>query len=306
MDRLTSLTAFCQVVECGGFSAAGRKLNLSVNMISRHVQSLELKLGVRLLNRTTRQVKLTEIGRLYYDRCSQILGELEDADRIAETMQTTPRGKLRVHVNTHLMRFLAPVLSEYLTLYPSVDLDLVTGESSIDIIEDGYDLALRSVTPVSSGMIIRNLTPWRQVISCSPSYLEKHSAPTHPSELAERNCLQYHFFPTGNEWRFEAPSGEVLAVRVSGNVITTSALLLRSLAIDGIGILAAPSFLVAEDIASGSLVRLFEDYKLTEFSINAIYPHRRYVSAKLRALIDLLVERLGDHREWVQQAHAGV
>lgn len=306
MDRLTSLTAFCQVVECGGFSAAGRRLNLSANMISRHVQSLEVKLGVRLLNRTTRQVKLTEIGRLYYERSSQILSELDDADRIVETMQTSPRGKLRVHVNTHLIRFLAPILSEYLTLYPAVNLDLVTGERSIDLIEDGYDLALRSVTPPDSGMIIRSLTPWRQVISCSPSYLEKNSAPIHPSELTDRNCLQYHFFPTGNEWRFEAPSGEMLAVRVSGNVITTSALLLRSLAIDGIGILAAPSFLVAEDIAKGDLVRLFEDYKLAEFAINAIYPHRRYVSAKVRALIDLLVERMGDHREWVEQAHAGL
>ncbi|SIT34961.1 Transcriptional regulator, LysR family [Paraburkholderia piptadeniae] len=305
MDRLTSLTAFCQVVECGSFSAAGRRLDLSANMISRHVQSLEVRLGVRLFNRTTRQVKLTEIGRLYYERSSQILSELDDADRIVETMQTSPRGKLRLHVNTHLVRFLAPILSEYLTLYPSVSLELVTGERAVDLIEDGYDLALRTVTPPDSGLIIRSLTPWRQVICCSPSYLARHGAPRHPSELAGRNCLQYQFFPSGNEWRFEAPSGETLTVSVGGNLTTTSAELLRSLALDGIGILVAPSFLVADDIAGGTLIRLFEEYKLTEFAINAIYPHRRYVSAKVRTLIDLLVERMSDHREWVQQVHGG-
>lgn len=305
MDRLTGLTAFCQVVDCGGFSAAGRKLNLSANMVSRHVQALEERLGVRLFNRTTRQVKLTEVGRLYYERTSQILHELGDADRIAETMQTTPSGKLRVHVNTHLVRFLAPVISEYLTRYPAVSLELVTGERAIDLIEDGYDLALRTVTPPDSGLIIRSLTPWRQVVCCSPSYLAQHGAPIVPSDLAGRNCLQYHFFPTGNEWRFLAASGETLAVRVGGNVMTTSAELLRSLALDGVGILIAPSFLVADDIADGKLVRLFEDYTLAEFSINAIYPHRRYVSAKVRALIDLLVDRMIDHREWVEQAHAG-
>jgi DNA-binding transcriptional LysR family regulator len=305
MDRLTSLTAFCQVVECGSFSAAGRRLNLSANMISRHVQSLEGRLGVRLFNRTTRQVKLTEIGRLYYERSSQILSELDDADRIIETMQTSPRGKLRVHVNTHLVRFVAPILSEYLALYPQVTLELVTGERSVDLIDDGYDLALRTVTPPDSGLIIRSLTPWRQVVCCSPSYLARHDAPKHPLELSERNCLQYQFFPTGNEWRFEAPSGEVVAVRVGGNVVTTSAELLRSLALDGIGILVAPSFLVADDIAGGTLFRLFEEYKLAEFVINAIYAHRRYVSAKVRALIDLLVDRMSDHREWMQQARVG-
>jgi DNA-binding transcriptional LysR family regulator len=258
-----------------------------------------------LFNRTTRQVKLTEIGRLYYERSSQILHELEDADRIAETMQTSPRGKLRLHVNTHLVRFVAPILSEYMALYPGVSLDLTTGERAVDLIEEGYDLALRTVTPPDSGLIVRNLTPWRQVVCCSPSYLVRHGAPTHPSQLAQRNCLQYQYFPTGNEWRFQAPSGEMVAVHVGGNLMTTSAELMRLLAFDGIGIMVVPSFLVADDIAAGRLVRLFEEYAMAEFAINAIYPHRRYVSAKVRALIDLLVDRMSGHREWVEQAHAG-
>lgn len=305
MDRLTSLTAFCQVVECGSFSAAGRRLNLSANMVSRHVQALEGRLGVRLFNRTTRQVKLTEIGRLYYERSSQVLTELDDADRIVETMQTSPRGKLRVHVNTHLVRFVAPIFAEYLRLNPAVSLDFVSGERAVDLIEEGYDLALPTVTPRDSGLIIRRLSPWRQIVCCSPAYLKQHAAPRHPTELAARNCLQYQFFPSGNEWRFQTSSGEAVPVRVGGNVMTTSAELLRSLALEGIGILVAPSFLIADDIADGTLVRLFEDYVLPEFAINAIYPHRRYLSAKVRALIDLLVDRMSNHREWVEQTHNG-
>src|ERR1700753_2299760 len=147
MDRLTSLTAFVRVVDAGGFSAAGRKLNMSTTMVSNHVQALEDRLGARLLNRTTRKVSLTEIGQAYYDRCIQILADIEQADDIAGALQSVPRGTLRIYTNTHLVQFLSPAVAEFLALYPEVKVDLAIGERDVDLIDENYDLAVRMSQP---------------------------------------------------------------------------------------------------------------------------------------------------------------
>ena len=143
MDRLTSLTAFVRVVDTGGFSAAGRRLNMSTTMVSNHVQSLEDRLGARLLNRTTRKVSLTEVGKTYYDRCTQILADLEQADDIAGSSQSIPRGTLRIYTGTHIVPFVAPVVAEFLACYPEVKVDLTMGERTVDMIDEGYDVAVR-------------------------------------------------------------------------------------------------------------------------------------------------------------------
>src|SRR3546814_885893 len=147
MDRITSVTVFGRVVECGGFSAAARRLNMSVTMVSNHVQALEDRLGARLLNRTTRKVSLTEVGKAYYERSTQILADLDEADRIAGAQQATPQGTLHLHTNTSVVSFLAPVVSEYMTLYPAVSVELAVGERMIDLIEEGIDLAIRTLPP---------------------------------------------------------------------------------------------------------------------------------------------------------------
>src|SRR5258708_6256250 len=144
MDRLTSLTAFVRVVDSGGFSAAGRRLNMSTTAVSSHVQALEDRLGARLLNRTTRKVSVTEIGKTYYERCSHILAELDEADRVAGELQSAPRGTLRLHAGAHIIRFLAPVVTEFLELYPDVTIELALGERMVDLVEEGFDLAIRS------------------------------------------------------------------------------------------------------------------------------------------------------------------
>src|SRR5215831_3749137 len=147
MDRLTSLTAFVRVVDNGGFSAAGRKLNMSTTMVSNHLQALEERLSARLLNRTTRKVSLTEVGRAYYDRCTQILADIAQADDIAGALQSAPRGTLRVYTNTHIVQFLSPVVAEFLASYPDVKLDLAIGERNIDMIDESYDIAVRMLPP---------------------------------------------------------------------------------------------------------------------------------------------------------------
>ena len=177
MDRLTSLTAFVRVVDAGGFSAAGRKLNMSTTMVSNHVQALEDRLGARLLNRTTRKVSLTEIGKAYYDRCTQILADIEQADDIAGALQSTPRGTLRIYTNTHLVQFLSPVVAEFLAAYPDVKVDLVIGERNVDLIDENFDLAVRMTPTPDSSLIVRSLATWRHVLCCSHGYVEKHGKP---------------------------------------------------------------------------------------------------------------------------------
>ena len=297
MDRLTSLAVFGRVVDCGGFSAAARRLNLSVTTVSNHVQSLEDHLGVRLLNRTTRKVSLTDIGRAYYERSNRILNELEEADRIAGALHATPRGLLKLYIGTHIVRFLAPVISDYLALHPETFVDVTIGEHMVDLIEQGFDLAIRAVPPPDSSLIVKQLTPWRHILCCAPAYLASHPEPHTPAELSDHNCLRYAFYPFGDEWRFETPGGHQ-AVRVGGKVVTNSAELLRCLALRGDGIFLAPSFLVAEDLQAGALRGLMPGHKPVEFAINAIYPHRHHLSTKVRSFIDLLAERFASHRHW--------
>src|SRR3954471_4466270 len=161
MDRLTSVTVFVRVVDSGGFSAAGRRLNMSTTMVSNHIQSLEDRLGARLLQRTTRQVSVTEVGKAYYDRFVQILADIEQADDIAGAQQSTPRGTLRVYVATHIVQYVAPVVSEFLAQYPEVKVDLVIGERAIDMIDEGFDVAVRLTPPPDSSLIGRGLATWR-------------------------------------------------------------------------------------------------------------------------------------------------
>src|SRR3979490_1776174 len=171
MYRLTSLTAFVRVVDSGGFSAAGRKLNMSTTMVSNHIQALEERLGARLLHRPPRKVSLTEIGKTYYDRCTQILADIEQADDIAGAMQSTPRGTLRIYTTTHIVHLISPVVTEFLASYPEGKVDLRMGERAIDLIDEGVDVAIRLTPLPDSSLIVRSLATWRHVLCCSHFYL---------------------------------------------------------------------------------------------------------------------------------------
>src|SRR6201996_6399153 len=215
MDRLTSLTAFVRVVDTGGVSAAGRRLNMLTTMVSNHVQALEERLGARLLHRTTRKVSLTEIGKAYYDRCIQILADIEQADEIAGAMQSTPRGTLRVYTATHVVPFIAPVVSQFLNTYPEVKVDLSMGEGMIDLIDEGFDVATRMTPPPDSSLIVRSLAPWRHVLCCSPAYIAAHGEPQQLTDLTDRDCLRHVNYPF-DEWRFTDRKGAPASVRTSG------------------------------------------------------------------------------------------
>ena len=300
-----SLTVFGQVVERGGFSAAGRHLNMSVTMVSNHIQALEDRLGVRLLNRTTRKVSLTDIGKVYYDRSRQVLMDLEEADQIAGSQHITPQGQLRIHTSASLLRFLSPIAGEFLAQYPTVSIDLTVGEQMIDLVEDSYDLAIRILPLPDSSLVVRRLTTWRHMLCCAPAYLEKHAAPTRPSDLTGHNCLRFTFYPFGAEWRFEAPDGATISVPITGNLVTNGPEMIRLMALAGRGLFLAPTFLIADELAAGSLVPLMTDYRSVEFSINAIYVNRTHLAMKIRAFIDLLAVRFAEHRKWMNPGNYG-
>ena len=299
MDRLTSLTAFVRVVDSGGFSAAGRKLNMSTTMVSNHVQSLEDRLGARLLHRTTRKVSLTEVGKTYYDRCTQILADLEQADDIAGSSQSIPRGTLRIYTATHIVQYVAPVVAEFLASYPEVKVDLTMGERTVDMIDEGYDVAIRLTPPPDSSLIVRSLATWRHVLCCSHGYLEMHPRPQQLSDLSQHNCIRHELYPYGDEWHFADRKGAPATVRVAGNLVTNSGDTLRMAALYGAGVFLAAGFLVHDDLEAGRLVRLLPEYRTVDLAMNAVYPHRHHLSAKVRIFIDLLARHSADQQKLI-------
>ena len=297
MDRMTSMATFVKVVESGGFSAAARALGISPSMVTTHVRALEERLAVRLLNRSTRKVSLTEAGHAYYARCLQILTDVEEAERIAEALQSTPRGTLRLNTSVAIPPFLAPVIAEFVSLYPGVSVNLAMTDRMIDLVEEGFDLAVRNMSVPDSSLIARCVATYRLVVCGSPGYLAARGSPREPADLVHHNCLIYSHSAWGSEWRFAGPDGEQ-SVAVAGNLQANSDNALRLAAVHGQGLALAPSFLLIDEIKSGRLVPVLTEFLQTDHAINAIYPHRRHLSAKVRSFIDLLARRFRDDPAW--------
>jgi DNA-binding transcriptional LysR family regulator len=300
MDRLASITAFVRVTETGGFSAAARHLNVSTTTVSSQVQALENTLGVRLLNRTTRRVSLTDAGREYYERCAQILHELAEADEAAGALQVTPRGRLRVYCHQGLSRFIAPVATRFLGDYPGVSLELLTGDAMIDLVQEGFDLAIMPFAPPDSMLIQRTLAKWRHVLCGAPVYLETHPALRTPGDLAGHNCLLYAYSIFGRDFTFLDASGNPISTHVSGNLVTSSVAVMRDAALAGRGLWLCPPYIVSDLLASGQLVTLLTEYGRPEMEIVALYPHRRQLSAKVRLFLDRLVDRFDEEERWAR------
>lgn len=305
MDRMTSMATFVKVVESGGFSAAARALSMSPSMVTAHVQSLEERLGVRLLNRSTRRVSLTEVGHAYYERCLQILADVEDADQIAQALQSTPRGTLRLNTSIAIPPLLAPVIAEFVALYPEVSVNLTMTDRMIDLVEEGFDLAVRNMSVPDSSLIVRRIATYRFVVCGAPSYLAARGMPRQPADLVQHNCLIYSHSAWGNEWRFVGPDGEQ-SVTVAGNLQANSDNALRLAAVHGQGLALAPSFLVIDEIKAGRLVPVLTEFLQTEHAINAIYLHRHHLSVKVRSFIDLLAKHFHDDPGWADASHSRV
>jgi DNA-binding transcriptional LysR family regulator len=299
MDRLAALEAFARVAETGSFSGAARALGLSKSLISRQVSALEAELGARLIARTTRSLTLTEAGRGYYEQVARILAQVEEADLSVSQLQATPRGKLRVNapMSFSLLR-LAPVLPDFLALYPEIDIDLAMNDRRVDLLEEGFDLAIRIGRLADSSLIARKLGPMRRIVCASPAYLAEHGVPDVPADLKTHACLCYSNADTVDEWRFSDPDGRPIAVEVKGRVRANNGDLLRVAALRGLGLVDLPSFLVGADLEAGRLVSVLQDFIRQDGGVHAVYPHARYLPPKIRVFIDFLAESWGGDPDW--------
>ncbi|HEX7969963.1 MAG TPA: LysR family transcriptional regulator, partial [Stellaceae bacterium] len=270
MDRITSMTAFVQVVDQGSFSGAAKRLELSPAMVTSHVQSLEKRLGIQLLNRTTRKVSVTEAGRAFYERCIQILAEVEEAEAAASELHSTPRGRLRVNTSAALARVVAPLIAEYVAMYPEVSFDLIMTDHMVDLVEEGFDLALRAGPLPDSTLMTRRLGLGRKILCASPAYLARHGTPKHPADLADHNCITYMNSFLEHRWRFTGLDGEH-EIEVAGNLRTNSIEGMRAAALAGLGICLMPAVNMGDDLSAGRLIRFLPDFRTSEAMIQAVY-----------------------------------
>lgn len=299
MNLFKAMQLFVAIVDKGSLTQAAANAALTPTMVGNHLQALEKHLGMKLLNRTTRQQHLTEFGQSYYERCVEILGLVEDAQAVAIAAQTEPQGRLRVTVPHAfgLERFMA-ALPDYLQRYPKIAVDVIVTDRLVDLLEDGFEAAVRIGALSNSNLIAQPLVPHTLVLCAAPSYLQRHGTPQHPTELTEHDCLTYLYSTHANPpnalvlWHLTGPDGEH-RITVNGRVQMDNGPALRHAAIAGMGIVLLPAVVVEQDIASGQLVRLFADYRLPERALNLLYLRDRRRSPKLRSFIEFMVERFG-------------
>lgn len=300
MDKFTAMQVFAAVVDEGGFSAAARRLNMAKSAVSTTIKGLEAELGVALLNRTTRTLSLTEAGQRYKDRCDQILADVEDADREAAALTATPRGTLKISAGVSFgIKELGPVVAAYMAAYPDVRVDLQLADRYVDLVDEGFDLAVRIGELSDSSLIARRLTATRRVVCAAPGYLAVHGTPLHPHDLRQHHCISYSLLASGANWTFTV-DGRPLTVAVTGRLAGNNGDVLRAAAVAGAGIVYGPSFIVADDLRAGRLVPLLSAFEASPVGIHAVYPPSRHVSAKVRSFIDFLGNHCGNPPSWEQ------
>lgn len=291
LDRLSEMEAFVSVVEQGGFTNAASKLRISKSAISKHVSGLETRLGVRLLNRTTRRVSPTELGLSYYDRAIAILADARAADEMITAMQSTPKGALRISAPVDLgNNQLSTAVGAFLQKYPDVSINMTLDDSYVEIIAEGFDIAIRIGDLIDSSMRARKLSETVTRLVASKEYLTEHGTPKTIDDLAKHHLLHYSNLSTGNTWHMTAPSGEERQVRAVGRLTVNNGGSLLRAAESGLGIARIPCFIIDDAIADGRVVPVLENLPENRLSINAIYPPGKFVQPILRAFIDFLVE----------------
>jgi DNA-binding transcriptional LysR family regulator len=294
MDRFLEMQSFTCVVDAGSFVGAADSLGVSKAAVSRHVNELESRLGVRLLHRTTRRLSLTSEGEVFLARCRELLSSLNEAEAEITASSDTARGLLRVNVPvTFGIRRLAPLWGEFRARHSQVRLDITLADRLVDLVEEGYDLAIRIGALDSSSLVSRRLTVTRLILCAAPEYLTSHGTPEHPDELQGHAVIGYSYFSSGDVWQLEGPEGPVIA-STRPCIHSNNGDTCRGAALAGQGIILQPDFLVGDDIAAGTLVELMPEYRAAELGVYAIYPSRRHIAPKIRALIAFLSERLAD------------
>lgn len=299
MDKLEAMAAFTRVVAKGSYAEAGRELGLTRSAVSKAVMELEQILGVRLLDRTTRRVSPTEAGRAYYERCLDVLSQIEETELQVSRLNDEPRGTLRINAPMSFgIRYLGDAVAELSAVHPDLKVELILNDRFIDPLEEGVDVTVRIGTLADSSLIARKLAPARRVLIASPGYIAQYGRPKVPGDLINHRCLAYGQ-STVNSLRWQLTRGEeTITVPVASQLCSNNGEILRAAAIAGNGIAKLPTFIVGPDILDGRLEVLMPDYPPTELGIYALYAPNRYLAAKTRVLIDHLAQRFGGTPEW--------
>ena len=299
---LDEMVAFTKTVATASLSAAARELGVSAAAVSRKLATLEARLGVRLLNRTTRRIALTDEGARYYEACVRILAEIEEAEAQATARRLEPQGILKVALPaTFGHKHIAPLIPEFAQRFPGIQLALSLSDRAINVIDEGFDLAIRIAELQDSSLAARKLAPNPRVVCASPAYLARYGTPEVPADLVQHNCLTITEFQM--TWEYKDPRGKPGAVRVSGRHACDSWEVLRVWAVAGLGIALKSVWDVRRELEDGSLLSLLPGYTFgSDVGIYAVYPHRRFLPAKTRVFIDFLAESFGPERRWDQPA----
>lgn len=293
MDLLTSMRAFVAVADAGSYTVAAGRLERSRAMVSKLVMDLEEHLGLRLFARTTRKVALTEAGASYLERCRDLLADFDEAEREAMSQAAEPVGRLRVSAPVSFgTLMLAPQLGAYARRFPRVNIDLTLNDRFVDLVEEGYDLAIRiSGQPLpDSSLVARRIGGTRIVITAAPAYLAGRGTPKTPADLGEHDCLHYAYASGGTTWKMKRPDGTIDAVRTASRISCNNGDALARMAVAGLGLSFQPEFMVKAELNSGALVEVLTEYTRDELAILAVYLSNRHVPLKLRTFIDFLAE----------------
>lgn len=295
MDKFESIRAFTQVVESGGFAAAAREMGLSRSHVNKLVIALENELGVQLLHRSTRVVTPTETGLAFHERCVEILASLDEAERSITQLQAEPKGRLRINAPMSFgTMHLAPVLADFLSQYPDLEVQLTLNDRFIDPIEEGFDITVRIARPSeNASLIVHPLAKAERLLCAAPNYLKTRGSPTHPDELLHHSCLHYGQLAVEDQWTLIGADGEH-TIAVTGVLCSNNGEVLRDAAIRGLGITLLPTFIVEKELQQGILRQVLPNYHPPELIISAIYPVNRHLSTKVRLLVEFLQQQLGN------------
>lgn len=299
MEDLNDVAVFVAVVDAGSFTRAAERLKVSRPAVSKQVSRLEESLGVRLLQRTTRRLSLTEAGRIFHAGASRGLEDLAEARAEVSRLQEQPRGVLRINVPMSFgILHIAPLLPEFMREYPELSVELDLNDRKLDVIEEGFDASVRISDLPDSTLVARRLAPCRHAIVAAPAYLKRRGVPEKPMDLPGHEVLSYSLQQSALQWHFLDPDGQPEQITVSGRLQVNNSLALREALLAGVGLARTPTFLVGEDLREGRLIAVLPDYRSLEVSIYLVYPQRRHLSPKVRAFADLLVSKIKDPPYW--------
>lgn len=299
MDRFENMNAFVRVVEAGSISAAADRMDVAKSVVSRRLKELEEHLGVELFHRTTRQMNLTDSGRAFYQQSVRILADILEAEHATSQFHGALKGNLKVAVPLSFgLMHLGPAITDFLQTHPDIEFDLDFNDRQVDLLAEGFDLAIRIASLPDSSLIARRLAPIQAVMCASPAYLERMGTPQTPEQLVKHRCLVYNLISNSDNWNVHDTAGQSIKTRIIPYLKASNGEFLRDAAVDGLGIVLLPAFIVYREIERGALVPILTGYHYTQLAAYAIYPQTRHLSQRVRAFVDFLSKRFEGMPYW--------